>query len=525
MKIRTKLILMETVALLVLAMVIIISSCQLTISEMGDRIYETLEVAVDGFSGDVNYLRDDGKDIDITVFTGDTRTESSIKGAVGTKASAEVIDAVLEKGQTYFDTDVKVNGEPYYGYYRPVDDGNMIFAGKPKADVNEFITQIVLIEVAIGASAFVFCLITAIMIANRMAKRIEIAKMRVESIASGDLTQESNGVCDSNDEIVQIGNAVSELQSKLRDIVTDIAEQAKKLSQSSNDFSNKFADISDSISNVNVAVEEIAQGATSQAQETTSAGEQVFSMADAIENSSKSISNLDVAVSRMTELSEQADMMLSDLTKINEKTFSNIGVVSEQTNATNISAERIKEAVNMIQDIASQTNLLSLNASIEAARAGESGRGFAVVASEIRKLSENSSNSADEIEVIIGELMRNSNESVSKMDEVNTDTKIQYEKLNNTIQAFEGLKEEINTVADVAKNILEQIRHLEEQKSVLSVVVENLAAFSEQNAAATEETSASMQTLSVTVGECQEETNMLANLSRVLTEETQRFKL
>lgn len=525
MKIKSKLILMQTVTMLFLSAVIIGVSCWITINELGIRINETLKVAVDGYSGDVNYLRNTGQDIDITVFQGDTRTESSIKNVIGTKASSEVIQIVLHKGQEYFDKNIVIGDEPYYGYYQPTNDGNMLFAGKPKADVNKFITMIVLIEIGIGALVFVICLITTVLISNHMADRISKTVGKVQVLAQGDLSQDFGTVTESKDEITQISNSVIELQGILKEIVTNISQQAQVLKNNSDSFSTRFASISEDISNVDASVEEIAQGSTVQAQETTTAGNQVSNMAETVEKNVRNIDDLNKAVLQMNELNLQADEMLKNLEEINEKTSVNIGIVSEQTRVTNTSAEKIKEAVKMIQEIATQTNLLSLNASIEASRAGESGRGFSVVASEIRKLADDSSRSANEIEQIVKELIANSNISVKKMEDVNKDTKAQREKLENAVQTFAGLNREIASVSEISQNISAQTKELEEQKNILSGGVEQLAAISEENAAATQETSASMQTLAATLSECREQTDALADLGRALNEEMQKFTL
>ena len=525
MKIRTRLVLMEMVSLLVLAVVLVAACLTVTLDEMDSRIEETLQTAVEGYSGDVNYLRAIGSDVDVTVFLGDTRAASSIAGAVGTKASDIVIKKVLNGGETYFDSNVQVNGTPYYGYYKPTDSG-MLFSGKPKADVDAFINSIVMLIVAIGVIVYAACSVIAVLIANRLAKRINRTAERVQVIAGGDLSAEVKAVkTNTKDELELIDGAVSSLHKELKEIITALSSQAVELNGSNEEFTKKFSNIAMSVGNINIAVEEIATGSTSQAQETTSASEQVANMADVVEQNTRNIENLETAVSRMLELSENADKILKDLTAINESTVKNIAEVSVRTDATNVSAGKIKDAVQMIQNIAGQTNLLSLNASIEAARAGEAGRGFAVVAEEIRTLSEDSASSASEIENVVGELLINSNDSVKEMEDVNKDTKMQIEKLQKTQEAFEGLKKEIEIVSEVSSNIFEQTHRLENQKNMIQGAVEQLAALSQENAASTEETSASMQTLSEAIEDCQKETEVLSRLSQDLTDQTNKFHL
>lgn len=524
MRIQLKLTLLQAFGLLFLGVIILISSCLLIVSGMNSRIEETLKVAVDGYSGDTSYLRNAGIDIDITVFTGDTRTDSSIEGAVGTKASDAVIEAVLKKGQEYFDTNVQVNGMPYYAYYRPTEDG-MLFAGKPKEDVTAFVSSIVLIEVAISVVVFVVCLVITLFVLNVIIKRIRGAVKQIQTIADGDLSGEAITFKKSEDESVLISNAVGQLRMQLREIVTNISTNAKQLTESSEMFIGKFSDISEGVSNVNIAVEEIAEDSTMQAQETASAGQQIENMAASIEQNVQNVGVLEGAVNKMQGLSVQVSAVLNDLVKISEKTATTVEEVGQITTATNSSADKIGEAVHMIQDIAQQTNLLSLNASIEAARAGDAGRGFAVVAEEIRRLSENSSASATEIETIVQELISNSNDSVKKMNEVTSDVDVQKDQLNNTINAFDGLKTEVTSVSDTSKSIFEQTQKLEKEKDSLKIAINKLSGISDNNAASTEETAATVESLTSSIAECNSEAEGLIGFSNSLSDQIARFKL
>mgnify|MGYP002909719969 FL=1 len=223
-------------------------------------------------------------------------------------------------------------------------------------------------------------------------------------------------------------------------------------------------------------------------------------------------------------MAAESEEMLVSLVEMNNKTSDTIGVVTEQTDRTNESVQNISNAVTVIQDIAAQTNLLSLNASIEAARAGESGRGFAVVAEQIRKLAEDSAESATEIENIVRELMGNSKDSVEKMQELSRDSSVQADKLNRTKESFYELKKEINEVSSASKEIFDQTVVIEELKKGVNDVIEQLASVAQENAASTEETSASMQSLANNVDLCKEESAILNDLSKNINEQTSRFK-
>ncbi|MDE6641620.1 MAG: methyl-accepting chemotaxis protein, partial [Acetatifactor sp.] len=199
--------------------------------------------------------------------------------------------------------------------------------------------------------------------------------------------------------------------------------------------------------------------------------------------------------------------------------------VAEQTKQTSESATHINTMLEVIKDMASQTNLLSLNASIESARAGEAGRGFAVVAEEIRTLAEKSAESAAGIEKIVKELTMNVEISTDRMQKVMTSVSEQQKQLQETKDAFNNLYKEINSVDEVAAAIEKQTEILNELKVVVSDSVTNLGSVVEQSSASAEETSAGMQIVAESIKECYEDTQTLVELSEMQNEKTRRFTL
>lgn len=415
----------------------------------------------------------------------------------------------------------------YASYYVPAEGNFILIVTADKSEVFAPIYTTFGIMLVIAFAVYIVMEMVSILITHRMLTPLDKLTENINKVAELDFTEitDQESINRRKDEMGMISRAVTFLHKELLEVITSITDQSKLLTDTNDDFGKKFADISESVDNINIAVEEIAQGSTSQAQETTSAGAQVANIGTVIEENAKNVEKLEDTVKKMNQLADQAEEMLEALTEINLKTSNNIRIVSDQTYTTNESAAKIKEAVILIRDIASQTNLLSLNASIEAARAGEAGKGFAVVAEEIRKLADDSANSAGEIDEIVKELINNSNDSVEKMTEVTTDAKEQQDKLEKTKASFDSLREGVIDISSVSKNIFEQTEALEQQKDTINGVVEQLAAISEENAASTQETSASMQTLSDAIADCKQDTSILIELSNELTNQMNKFKI
>ena len=423
-------------------------------------------------------------------------------------------------------------GTDYYGYYVPLyqpgtkEFAGSVFCGRTQNQVTQSLRNTIISMAVVMLVIFLAAFIIVLFMVKSIVKSIDGAVSNLGNVAKGALQFEMKPVLlERGDEGGDIARAIQSLVHSLREILTNITSSAKALDGFSNQFAESFANITDSVDSVNTAVEEIASGATSQADETMSANQQVAEMGQALEETSANVENLHASSEKMEEYNETAGSNLEELNAISEQTKQSVIEVQKQTDLTNQSAKQIKEATELITDIAAQTNLLSLNASIEAARAGEHGKGFAVVADEIRALSEQSRQSAEKIVEIVDTLLVNSDTSVQTMSKVMDKIGVQNDKLSETSQMFNLLHNEIGTVADAIVQIRKQAEALEDKKNKVTSIVDGLAAIAEENAASTEETSASMLEFNEILSVCNKATGELRKLSEELADNTKHFDL
>lgn len=413
----------------------------------------------------------------------------------------------------------------YASYYIGQNMDYIVIITADESEVFSSVNKIIMVNILSAVAALILFGLVGYVIAIRIVKPIERVTAEVEKLAHLDFRPnvQNARTLKQKDEAGVMTRAVVELQKKLAEVIGGMKEQSQQLFTTSEEVRKSVVETKQTMDQVDRAIGEVAEGATSQAEETQTASENVIFMGSMIEETKNEVESLKENARDMRASGDEALNILEELSAINQKTKSAITVISEQTNQTNRSAMEIQRAIDIITDIAEETNLLSLNASIEAARAGEQGRGFAVVASQIQKLAEQSNESASQIENIIKLLISDSEKTVETMKEVNDVVERQDEDVRRTAEAFDRVKEGIFSSIKGIDHITEKTEQLDEARVKVVDVVQNLTAIAEQNAASTEETSASATAVGEIMTKIADNTSRLNEIANDMEESVNKF--
>ena len=376
--------------------------------------------------------------------------------------------------------------------------------------------------------AILILVLATIVVAVIRGIRIGIKKVTddLDELANGNLTLEYPADREiGRDEIGQITKSAKRLTEKLNEVLGKTRQMSDELTTAGTELAENANQATLASEQVTDAVTEISKGAVAQAESVENAVGNTDDIGRNIETITEDVKGMDNYAAEMKQACDKAMDALDKLIRQSNEVTRSVKDIGDTINSTNESAKTISEFTQAITDIATQTNLLSLNASIEAARAGDAGRGFAVVADEIRQLADQSSNSADKIKGIVEKLLADSASSVSVLEKLNESFGIQEEQLDMTRTNMETMSGNVANVKSTSEHISDRIQSLNDAKNGLMEIISDLSAISEENAASTEETNASMEELNATFTMISESANRLQTLASDLEDTVSYFKV
>ncbi|CAF1835271.1 methyl-accepting chemotaxis protein TlpC [Bacillus subtilis] len=467
----------------------------------------------------------------ITIFQGDTRVATNVmkngERAVGTQASSEVIAAVLKKGKRFYGQ-ADVAGSSYQTAYMPLKDQNGNIIGMLYAGANQSIlaslTQSLFTQFAIVLVIVIMVSVILVLVFTRkINKRLNALKSAFESAGNGDMTIEVSDK--TGDELSELSVYYNKMRMKLNDTIQTVQQSALQLASASQQLSAGAEETNQASEKITEAVQQIANGAQDQITR--------------IENSESSLkqASADIRdISANTAAIADKGQLAQSKADIGQKEIANVqtqmdaihqsiqksGEIIHQLDGR---SKQIEQILSVITQIADQTNLLALNAAIEAARAGEQGKGFAVVADEVRKLAEESQQSAGQISKLIIEIQKDMNRSARSVEHVKTEAAEGVTMIQRTRDAFKEIaaatgeiSAEISDLSASVTNISASAHQINDSFAANTADIKESTKNTRQAAALTEEQFAAMEEITAA-------SETLSQLAEELTGIISQFKM
>ncbi len=351
----------------------------------------------------------------------------------------------------------------------------------------------------LGAESLVLILVMILItvgIVRILVKSLNVVNSGMNRLAEGNLTvQKTSRLARSKDELGDMIRHMEKAIHNLRDLVTTSLSTSKKVNDTCEQLTGVSHSAMETTEQISSVVEGVAKEASEQAGAISTVMDNVFSMQSGTEKIKDALQEINVCKQNLSSSSTEMKTNLQDMKSGSEDMTAQVQNIANKIEETNQTIEKMTDILNSIEEIADQTNLLSLNASIEAARAGESGRGFVVVADSIKGLSENTASELTNIKGIIEDLIANFKECMQCIDSVVQSNGTSITEMKSVVDAFQILDQQIGLMGGCVETIGSVSEDTMTEINVISERITEIGEGAEKNAAASEEVTASIQEL------------------------------
>lgn len=399
-----------------------------------------------------------------------------------------------------------------------------ITVSEAKTEIVELIKMITAVSMTLGIVTLIILGVAMEFLVVRPLKRsvTEIDRIAQYDLTEGDMA-DIRAMTARKDEIGSISRNLVLLYENLHNIVEQIAQSAGTLSNNSGTLSEQIMQIKHSADEISTTMNDLSNAAMSQAGEATTSANEAAKLDKLIIRNIDDTENLRANANEMDRVKNNGLMAIKDLIDKTMKSRDSILAAKEAMQQNNEQAQKIELTSQKINDIADQTNLLSLNAAIEAARAGEAGRGFAVVAEEIRSLAEETNSLTGEIAIIIQELLEKTSDATQNMEIMEKIFEQQEHSVGETRENFIQIEQCLESVQTSIHKLYESSNDMADSKKIIVDMIEGISAVSQQNAAGSQEVLASMETQDSVIADIAGMAQNLAALAEELLQQANQF--
>lgn len=422
------------------------------------------------------------------------------KEKVGQSVENAVIKGVVQQLQDGKKPETAVveyvfNGTTKYSAYTILNNENILVLTADESEALAGITTVTGVAVGISAIVVLIAIIISFIMGRRLMRPLVKVSTIIEDVANGNIEADFSGVKESNDEIGLIIGKMKELTQSLGSIVGKIRNSSDTMSSNSYELNDTSSQTLAANNEISKAVEDVAEGSTGMAASISKINENLLEMSNETKDINASVDEIKNQTVAVQDSSKIMNDKIKSMQDSSHKMDEGISAISKRIETVNTTVDKVSNIVSVIEEISSETNLLSLNASIEAARAGDAGKGFAVVAQEIRVLSDNTNTELENIKQIISSLVEECRYCVQASGTIVEDNAKQKEEIKAVLDEFGSLDEQIQKTAEKADEIEELVTAMIELNDDITKSSNSLTDVSAANAAATEEMNANIEEL------------------------------